>query len=121
MVNFLPPGFARLQPNAIANSKTKNITIVFRIVVPRLATILHKRAHINFRLAMALVRPRAGQVRRLNDPHRVSVAGPSITITYNSFGPCTPTVSVNSISAVREGPVMKVMARLICFGSGPCN
>src|SRR5438105_11423795 len=35
------------------------------------------------------------------------------TMTYNSFGPCTPMVSVNSISAVREGPVIKVIARLM--------
>src|SRR6266568_3603184 len=35
------------------------------------------------------------------------------TMTYNSFGPCTPMVSVNSISAVREGPVIKVIARLV--------
>src|SRR2546425_6289234 len=35
------------------------------------------------------------------------------TMTYNSCGPCTPMVSVNSISAVREGPVIKVIARLM--------
>src|SRR6266545_1920536 len=50
-------------------------------------------------------------------PIRAASGGPSLMITYNSFGPWTPMASVNSMSAVREGPVMKVMVGLTAEGS----
>src|SRR5947209_82159 len=40
-------------------------------------------------------------------------------MTYNSPGPCTPIANVNSMSEVRDGPVMNVTVRL--KPAGPCS
>src|SRR5207244_3924777 len=49
---------------------------------------------------------------RDQDDRRCSLHTSSSKSTWTVWGPCTPTTNVSSISEVRDGPVMKVIAWL---------
>src|SRR4029453_9437509 len=121
--SFTTPPSASISPSTARTSMVSPSTRSARAFHSRRSDALALGTH-RLREVLSHAVPLDGLAHQLGEPRdqRVHLGGReeadvhaappglSTNTTCTSLGPCTPRVSVSSMSAVRDGPVMKLMA-----------